>query len=41
MPNGGSIFLPGCNYGAQLLQKASVCGFKVLCDRTKVVFQCK
>jgi hypothetical protein len=34
-------FLLGCNYGAQLLRKASVRGFKDVCNRSKVVSLCK
>ena len=41
MPNGGSIFLPGCKDMAQLLRKLSVRGFKDVCSRSKVVFQYK
>ncbi len=40
-PRGGSIFLPGYNQGAQLLQKVSVGGFKDVCDRIEVVFKYK
>ena len=36
-----SKFFAGVHYSAQLLQKASVCGFKEACDRSKVVLQYK